>query len=125
MNEVATEVGDNWSVFYFEYPKDRLELWLVDLFHHISKIEEVKFPHFTIREFSPQFIGISLRILRDQNVAENVDSRLVTFLKRQACITKKTQKVTIMLGFVKGKSTLSGINHVVRHFLGFLDLWYS
>jgi hypothetical protein len=80
-NGIKTEVGDNWSVFYFECQRNRFESWLIDLFRHISTIKEAKLPHFMIREFSPHIAGVSLRVLRDQKVAETVDTKLTAFFK--------------------------------------------
>lgn len=37
--KVATEIGDNWSVFFFECPTKILERVLVDLFQYVQKIE--------------------------------------------------------------------------------------
>lgn len=83
-DEVATEVGDNWSVFFFECPVSRLKRVLVDLFHYIRDIKEVRIPHFLIREYVPtKHVGVSVRLLRQQGVAKDLDDKLAEFFDKQ------------------------------------------
>lgn len=92
-NKVASEIGDNWSVFFFECPINRLRRVLVDLFKYIEKIEEAKIPHFINREFAvTQRVGISLRVLRDQDDAKIVDSKLVEFFEKEKLEYQKNPK---------------------------------
>lgn len=83
-NEIATENGDNWSVFFFECPTNRVRKVLVDLFLHIQKIEEARIPHFMNRQFAvTQHVGISLRVLRNQDDAKSVDGKLAKFFEEE------------------------------------------
>ena len=78
--EIATEVGDNWSVFFFVSPVDKLKRLLGELFQYIDNFEEAKIPHFMCREFCvAQNVGLSLRVLRSRDDASFVDSRLAAF----------------------------------------------
>jgi hypothetical protein len=83
-NEIATEIGDNWSVFFFECPANSINEVLVDLFRYIRKIKEARIPHFMIREFAiTQHFGISLRVLRSQDNADIVEGKLTEFFEQQ------------------------------------------
>lgn len=83
-NEATTEIGDNWSVFFFEAPTNVLKRVLVALFKYVQKIEEARIPHFIIREFTvTQRVGISLRVLRHQVDAKIVDDKLTRFFEKE------------------------------------------
>jgi len=57
---------------------------LVRLFHYVQKIKEARIPHFMLREFViTQRFGISFRVLRDQDDAKIVDSKLVKFFEKE------------------------------------------
>lgn len=83
-NKIATEIGDNWTVFFFESPTGTLRRILVDLFQYVQKIEEAKIPHFMIREFAiNQRVGISFRVLRNKDDAKMVDGKLAEFFGKE------------------------------------------
>jgi len=82
-NEIATEIGDNWSVFFFECPTNAINGVVVDLFRYIRKIKEARIPHFMVREFAiTQRFGISLRVLRNQDDADIVEGKLTEFFEQ-------------------------------------------
>jgi len=82
---LATETGDNWSVFFFECPANEVHRILVDLFRYTRGIKEAKIPHFMMREFAiTKRFGISLRVLRNPDDAEAVDSKLVEFFEKES-----------------------------------------
>ena len=102
---VATEIGDNWSVFFFESPTNMLRKVLVDLFHHIEKIEEARIPHFINREFAiTQRVGISLRVLRDKDDAKIVDSKLAEFFEKEKLEYQKEPEGNRHAWIPKGKT---------------------
>lgn len=79
-----TENGDNWSVFFFECPTERLKKVLVDLFRYVGEVKEAKIPHFLVREyFLAKHLGISLRVLRKASDAKKLDDKLVDFFEKQ------------------------------------------
>lgn len=81
-NRVATEIGDNWAVFFFIVPAKMLKRILIELFEYVREIEEVEIPHFMMREYIvTQHVGISFRLLRNQEYAEIVDSKLIKFFE--------------------------------------------
>lgn len=83
-NEIATEIGDNWSVFFFECPTNMLRRVLIDLFQHVRKIDEARIPHFMVRECAfTQSVGISFRVLRNKSNEKIVDSKLAKFFEKE------------------------------------------
>ena len=81
---VTTEIGDNWSVFFFECPAHLINGVLVDLFQFLKRIQKAEIPHFMVREFKiTRSFGISLRILRSPDNAEIVDAKLAELFKKK------------------------------------------
>jgi len=81
---VATEIGDNWSVFFFECPAHSINEVLVDLFQFLKGIKKAEIPHFMVREFAiTRSFGLSLRVLRNPDDAEIVDAKLVKFFEKK------------------------------------------
>lgn len=79
-----TEKGDNWSVFFFECPTERLKQVLIDLFKYLNEVRQAKIPHFLIRVYFPsKYLGISLRVLRKVSDAKKLDGKLVEFFENQ------------------------------------------
>lgn len=92
-NKIATEIGDNWSVFFFESSTKMLKRVLVDLLQYVQKIEKAKIPHFIIREFTiARYVGISFRVLRNKDDAKFVDSKLAKFFEREKLHYQKDPK---------------------------------
>lgn len=82
INLPATEEGNNWTVVVFECPTADWKKVLVDLFDFFKKEEEVRIPHFTIRDFDHkgfQILKVSFRVLGN----EDVEGRLGAFMKRR------------------------------------------
>ena len=88
--DIATEIGDNWSVFFFQTSRVAAKRVIVDLFRYVQKIKEASLPHFMIREFvATRSIGVSLRVLRSKGNAKLVDGKLVRFFDRNDLHYKK------------------------------------
>jgi hypothetical protein len=84
VTEIETEVGDNWSVFFFEVSCATFKTVLFGLFQYLREIEAAHMPHFMIRECTfTQHLGISLRVLRDHDNMKIVDDRLAEFFERK------------------------------------------
>jgi hypothetical protein len=62
-----TEDEDNWSVFFFDCPKDKVEKLIVMLFKRTKEIIPNSLPNYTMRSWSKNSIKISFRVLRDKN----------------------------------------------------------
>jgi hypothetical protein len=65
--------GNNWSVFLFDCPKTKVKELLISLFDSIEQIVPNGLPNYTIRDWSQDFLKISLRILREGSRKEIVE----------------------------------------------------
>ena len=83
MNEFPdTEDKDNWSVFLFDCPKDRVERLIVLVFKRVKGIVPNGLPNYTMRHWSQNSVKISLRVLRD---------------KKKEAVVQKLEKLTAKL----------------------------
>lgn len=105
--KVATEMGDNWSVFFFECSTDIISRVLVNLFQYVRKIKEARIPHFMMREFTiTQRFGISLRVLRNPDDAKIVDEKLVEFFEKEGLQYQKDPEGNRHAWLQKGTSNV-------------------
>jgi len=77
-----TEDKDNWSVFLFDCPKDRVERLIVLVFKRVKGIVPNGLPNYTMRHWSQNSVKISLRVLRD---------------KKKEAVVQKLEKLTAKL----------------------------
>jgi hypothetical protein len=83
MNELPdTEDKDNWSVFLFDCPKDRVEKLIVLGFKRVKEIVPNGLPNYTMRNWNQNSVKISLRVLRD---------------KKKEAVVQKLEKLTVKL----------------------------
>lgn len=78
--------GNNWSVFLFNCPKNKVEGILLSLFDCSEQIIPNGLPNYTIRDWSQGFITISLRILRDgskKKLVEKLEKNIMEILKKE------------------------------------------
>ena len=67
-----TEDKDNWSVFLFDCPKEKVEKVIVALFKSAKEIVPNSLPNYTMRLWNENSIKISFRVSRDRNNEEVV-----------------------------------------------------
>ena len=67
-----TEDKDNWSVFLFDCPKEKVEKVIMMLFKSAKEIVPNSLPNYTMRWWYENSIKISFRVLRDKNNEEVV-----------------------------------------------------
>jgi len=90
---IATEVGDNWSVFFFETSSVGAKRVIVDLFHYVQEIKGASLPHFMIREcMATRKLGVSLRVLRSKGNAKTVDGKLAKFFDQKGLHCEREPK---------------------------------
>jgi len=76
-----TEEKDNWSVFLFDCPKEKVEKVIVMLFKRAKEIVPNGLPNYTMRWWYENSIKISFRVLRDKN-NETIVDRLEKSIKK-------------------------------------------
>lgn len=67
-----TEDKDNWSVFLFDCPKEKVQKVIVMLFNCANEIVPNGLPNYTMRAWDRNSIKISFRVLRDKDNGEIV-----------------------------------------------------
>lgn len=67
-----TEDKNNWSVFLFDCPKERVAKLIVPLFKHAKEIVPNSLPNYTMRDWARDSVKISFRVLRDKDDRETV-----------------------------------------------------
>jgi hypothetical protein len=87
MNEFPdTEDADNWSVFLFDCPKERVQKLVVALFKQVKEIVVDSLANYTVRDYARDSIKISLRVLRDKSkkeVVAKLENSIVELLRKE------------------------------------------
>ena len=80
------EDKDNWCVFLFDCPKEKVEKVIVMLFRLAKEIVPNGLPNYTMRLWDKDTIKISFRVLRDKNsekVVGRLDKSIEELLERE------------------------------------------
>jgi len=87
-----TKDRDNWSVFLFDCPKDRVQSLLVTLFRVAKEIVPNSLPNYTMRHWDAKYVKISFRVLRNKHEKE-----VVEILEKEICGILRDQAQNIVV----------------------------